>query len=226
MKVQEVTISPEYSAQPTTASPNPMVLEGLEYLEGVSGPVRDRRGRIADQGCGRLRHARLLLGYASELYLVDTPLQLDRQQTLAGKPRTVRQYAAQIPPRSKPRQVLAVEEFAQAGLRLDLVVCAALYDVVPPGTREDVARHAARNLNDAGHYLVVVPRNDSSILRRCDRNNEWEDGHVFQHHGVRTFYRNFRDHDELIELGDQAGLTLVEDLSVYRQVCLVLSKGR
>ncbi len=113
-------------------------------------------------------------------------------------------------------------EFAASSLSLDLFVCVAAIDVVLPRTRSEMIRSAARNLGESGLRIVIAPRNDSTILRRCNRDNAYYDGHVFHHHGIYTFYRNFRDHSPIVKICKNAGLELKKDLSSYRQVCLVL----
>jgi hypothetical protein len=121
---------------------------------------------------------------------------------------------------------LSSVEFAVSNLRLDLVVCAAVLDVVVPRTRVEVIRSATRNLAGSGLLIVIVPRNDSTILRRCSSKNAYCDGHVFPHHGVHTFYHNFRDHSPIVKICIDAGLGLEKDLSSYRQICLILSVSK
>jgi len=87
-----------------------------------------------------------------------------------------------------------------------------------------MAKAAYRNLRDNGLYVVILPRNDSSIIRRCTESNRYQDGHVFSHHGVATFYVNFDDQSVLIRLLQRLGFRLLHDLSNYRQVCLIFVK--
>ena len=214
-------ISPEYSAQPTTARPNPMLVTCIGHLNEQGASTK----RIADQGCGRLRHLATLLGPCQKLLLVDTEIQLFRSQAIAGVQTTIREYIARfVPPDGKTVRVMSCAEFADGALRLDAIFSVATMDVVLPETRKLMVRHASQNLARGGHYVVVIPRNDSSILRRCTPKAAFSDGYVFDHHGVRTFYRNFVSLDDLLQVARRSGLSLEADLSRHKQVGLVFRR--
>jgi hypothetical protein len=172
-------------------------------------------------GCGKLRHYELLLSYSEELYLVDTQEQLSATHFDAGHEYCVRDVAQAARENGRKVYTLPAVEFAASKLGLDLVVCVATLDVVLPRTRFLMINSASRNLRRAGLFIVVAPRNDSTILRRFRPDNAYHDGHVFHHHGVYTFFHNFRDHSPIVKTCRKAGLELKKDLSSYRQVCLV-----
>jgi len=218
-------VSAEHSAQPSTARPNPMVRPALEWVAANMCPrLAAGAARIADQGCGRLRHLGTLRPHAREVHLVDTAAQLGRRQRLFGRTTSITEYAPRLSDSSAGVSVATVTAFRTGTLSLDCVVCVAVYDALPPGPRSRLPRDAARNLREGGAYVVIVPRNDSSVLKRCRTGNAWADGHTFQRGRVCTFYRNFRDHRPLVTAITGSGLTLAADLSVYRQVCLIFRR--
>lgn len=121
-------------------------------------------------------------------------------------------------------QLLSVEEFAVAALGLDVIFTVATYDVVPRRTRVRMAQVTWRNLRPDGLYVVIVPRNDSTILRRCVAECAYGDGYAFHRNGIATFYRNCCDHTPIIASLQAIGFMCERDLSRYRQVCLVFRR--
>ena len=181
-------------------------------------------GRVADLGCGKLRHYKSLVSSSDELFLVDTPQQLSATHSDNGQRYTISDVASGARVQRRIVHVMPFDDFAARKLYLDLIVCVAVLDVVLPKVRKELIRSAARNLASSGLGAIVVPRNDSTILSRCGPHNAYSDGHVFPHHGVHTFFHNFRDHLPIVRLCESAGLRLVKDLSCYRQVCLIVEK--
>lgn len=224
MAKPQIEIRSEYSAQRRSHPTNSSLREALNLLD--QRPEFSKSfGRVADLGCGKLRHF-ALLSRADELYLVDTDRQLRKQHSDSGNTYTVIEVAAAARKEGRRVFVETAEKFAVAQLRLDLVVCVAVLDVVPPATRRTIVKSASRNLRAGGSCVIVAPRNDSTILRRCTAQNTYQDGHVFANHGSYTFFHNFRDHRGLVRLCSANQLELVEDLSIYRQVCLILRKKK
>lgn len=121
-------------------------------------------------------------------------------------------------------QVMSAEAFSKRRLKVDVIVSVATYDVVPSRVRVGMAQAAFRNLRVGGAYVVIIPRNDTSILRRCSNRNRYLDGHVFAHHGTNTFFRNFSDKKPAVRMLNRLGFRLHRDLSIYRQVALILQK--
>jgi SAM-dependent methyltransferase len=221
-KPTKIRIHPEFSAQRRSHPPNPALKAALAYVR-QSRPESKTWGRVADLGCGKLRHYDLLLPCSSELYLVDTEIQLSASHVDAGQEYCVRDVAETAREQGKTVHTLTPAQFAASNLSLDLIVCVAALDVVVPRTRTEMTRAAARNLGASGLLILIAPRNDSTILRRCGPENAYCDGHIFLHHGIHTFYHNFRDHSPIVKICKNVGLVTRKDLSSYRQVCLVLS---
>lgn len=223
-RTRKIEVRPELSAQSRSHPPNPalsLALDAVRKIRGNSSTL----GRVADLGCGKLRHYALLAPQVKDLFLIDTPSQLSATHVDHGERFTI--YAVASRARAKGRSVHTIpfEQFASATLDLDLIVCVAVLDVVPRATRRKLLTAAGRNLAPNGLCVVIAPRNDSTILQRCTPRNAYLDGHVFAHHGTHTFFCNFRSHQSILQDAGSSGLILVEDISRYRQVCLLLARS-
>jgi hypothetical protein len=216
-------LRPEDSAQGSTARPNPLVEATIGLLMAKLGDPRLQR--VCDQGAGRLRHFDLLAKTFGCVYAVDTRRQLLRPQELYGvKHKSVCDVLVARHEDWGNVRALSAAAFAVTRLELDAVICACVYDVVPPQARVELAEAAYRNLRTAGLYSVIVPRNDASILHRCHPENAYEDGYTFTRGSSTTFYANFRSIEPLVSVSTSAGFQLLENRSVFRQVWLLLEK--
>ena len=224
----ETSIQSAYSAQRSTAPPNPRIIPSLDWISRnhlLSGALAN--APICDQGCGRLRHLNTLRTYSDHVCLVDQEIQLSRPGDLftAGR-MSVYEYVQLQVRQGIDLSVLCAEKFQHSSLAFRLIVNIAVLDVVLPQERVRILAAASRNLAEGGLFVLIVPRNDSSILKRCSASNAYEDGHVFIHHGAATFFANFRDHSPLVAGLESCGLAPVADLSTYRQVCLIALKTK
>ncbi|MBI1822327.1 MAG: methyltransferase domain-containing protein [Nitrospirae bacterium] len=88
-------------------------------------PVR----RALDYGCGKLRYAPYLARQCSQLGLVDSNVQLDRSQVIAGRRTTVKRYAQRHWPSCR---IYAIEEFWH-GIeeKYDFVLCSNVLSAIP-----------------------------------------------------------------------------------------------
>jgi len=221
-----IEINSAYSAQPSIATPNPFVEIAIKYcLENGLISRDSNKTRIADQGCGNLRHLTILCRYFDTIYLVDKEYQLNRLKRLFGLDGTnVKDYISSLKMSGKKFTVLSDSVFDSSNLNLDIVFNICVFDVEVPKTRKAMTTAAYKNLKKGGFYVVIIPRNDQSILVRCTTKNRYLDGHIFQHHRITSFYKNYRDTRSMIYTLAKHGFVLETDLSVYRQVCLILRK--
>lgn len=218
-----VRISSESSAQRSTSPPNPRLAVAIK--EVVARHYLADRPVVADQGCGRLRHLRLLRKHFDRIVLVDKEIQLNKVQKVWGfNDVTVREYVSRLRKCSGKIRVVSSEAFQRSKLGLDLIFNICVLDVEIPRVRRRILAAAYRNLKLGGMLVLIVPRNDQSILVRCSRANRLFDGHFFHHHGTTTFYRNFGKTSDLVRLVVRSGFRVGLDLSVYRQACLVCRK--
>ena len=219
MKEKAINLRPEYSAQRRSHPPNPALFHAIEVIQTLRGSKR--LGKVADLGCGKLRHFDLLIRLADELFLIDTQNQLSANHEDLGKSYTVLQIAEKARKRGRKVQAVATDAFAKTKLSLDVIFCVAVFDVVPRHTRRSLIESAAGNLAKHGVFVVIAPRNDSTILRRCHPDNAYADGYVFRNRGAHTFFHNFKNYEDIIKDCRKVGLSLIKDLSRYRQVCLL-----
>lgn len=217
-----VEIRPEYSAQRRSQQPNPAVIRVFDALSSIRGN-KGLFGSVADLGCGKLRHFKLLSNMANTLFLVDTKHQIGATHVDGGVRYTIPEVAERARRYGRKVYALTFEEFIDSKYPIDIAFCIAVFDVVLRKTRKTITRVTSRKLSPKGYFVIIVPRNDSSILRRCLTENIYLDGHVFSHHGIKTFFSNFRDYSSIILDCKAEGLTLIADLSSYRQVCLIFS---
>ncbi|SRR6266540_1059033 len=221
--VPERPFKPELSAQRLSHPPSPLLGVAISYL--LKGRRTSHLGRVADIGAGKLRHARLLHRQARRLYLVDTEQQLRAVHRDGSRTYTMETFVAAMRAGNRVRALSSVL-FAGTRLRIDVAFCVAVMDVVPQFVRRQILTAAIRNLRQGGDLVLIVPRNDSTILRRCHRTNRRWDGHWFLNRNGFTFFRNFRSVTPLVRMAEMLGVRLLVDLSVYRQVCLIFKKER
>jgi SAM-dependent methyltransferase len=218
----------ENSAQRKESLPNPCVVRVIEYLKAVAAKGQDISSfRVADQGCGNLRHFEILRRSFRHLFFIDTVLQTKRVHKIGAQETTLTDYIANLNGHTDRYKLLNNVEFKRTNLNLDAVFCTCVLDVVPAKVRREVIQSAASNLKQGGYYCLIVPRNDQTITSRCTRSNSYEDGHLFCRQGYCTFYANFSNGAQCLSrltklLGGR--FAQVCDLSVYRHLCLVMRK--
>lgn len=205
------------------AKPSPMLDRVCAYIDDLDIVART----VADQGCGQLRHLQCLLDKFEQITLVDTRFQLSRRFRINGAAITLADYVASLPDGARDRlKVVEAEKFQHSSGSLDVILAINTFDVVPPRVRRELVRAAIRNLRTGGVFVVIIPRNDTTITNRCSNANRFLDGHVFEHHGTMTFFRNFRNQGPVVRLVACFDGALIADLSVYRHVCLLFEKTK
>jgi SAM-dependent methyltransferase len=222
--IRRPNIVSEFSAQLRSHPPNPALNKAIAILTELTGSS-DNLGRIADIGCGRLRHYGLLLKRAKTLFLVDTERQMAATHSDGMKQYTIPKIAELARKRGRRVYAFTFQEFEDSSAVVDVACCVAVFDVVLRETRQAITVLAANKLSAKGHLVVIIPRNDSTITRRCLAMNRYKDGHVFSHHGLQTFFRNFRHYQTVVRDCMKVGLSLVLDMSTYRQVCLIFGRS-
>ena len=145
-KVCGSEIRTENAAKPIE-KPSRYLVEWLLARE----PVDD----ALDYGCGKLRYASHLADRSSHLTLVDSEVQLTRQQRLGGQVTTVVDYVRQHWPAAR---VMTEAAFSKEDRRYDFILCANVLSAIP--LQEDRAR-VLKRLGEAlrrraGRLLVVT----------------------------------------------------------------------
>jgi len=233
----KIKVSPEYSAQSSITRATPLLEVSIKHIISNENTTELNSLRVADYGCGKLRHLCIFRNYFDSIYLVDTKFQLSRTLKLFGEKTTITKYIATLETSNNIR-ILNGSEFESSKLGLNAIFSIAVLDVVLPSTRttmiETVHKNLKpgttmietvhKNLKPGGFFVIIIPRNDSSILKRCLQNNKYYDGYFFNHHGITTFFKNFREAEHLVNKITRSGFVLVKNLSIYRHVCLLFKK--
>lgn len=214
----------EDSAQGSDAKPNPLVLPSINQVLQALGPGSGT-ARVADQGAGRLRHLRLMAASFRSLYIVDTPVQVNRRQRLLGvHRRNYHDLAEEWSTQARKVTVTTSDEFLSSSLGLDFVLSACVYNGMPLVVRSELAAAASANLRVGGWYIVIASRNDRSVMRRCTDSNRHEDGYVFTRNGSTTFYVNFSDERQVADEIQRHGFSLESNRSRYDYVWLTFRR--
>jgi SAM-dependent methyltransferase len=222
--IRRPKIVSEFSAQRRSHPRNPALNKAVAVLRELR--AGRNLGSVADVGCGKLRHYGIFAELSTTLFLVDTKTQMGTTHRDRSRSYTIPDVAASA--RQNRRAVYAVtfEEFSAMRAQIDVAFAVAVFDVVTRENRREIIHSVSHALRREGYFVVIIPRNDSTITRRCLRDNRYKDGHVFTHHGLQTFFCNFATYRSVINDCAHVGCELRLDLSTYRQVCLIFYKRR
>ncbi len=129
---------------------------------------RDRVRHALDYGCGKLRYSGHVASFAESLTLVDSPVQLDRQQRIDHKETTVRRLARQRWPNVR---IEAISEFqTRQRPKFDFVLCANVLSAIPiAADRARALTAIKRRLNIDGILLVVNQHTNSHYTQVARR---------------------------------------------------------
>jgi SAM-dependent methyltransferase len=221
-----IKIQPEYSAQATHSKPNRFVKKALEKLYTDKQYSLKTIDTLVDLGCGKLRHLNILREYSKNIFLVDTKFQIERRQKFGDILCTMHEYLESVISPDETIKEVETKDFEKQQNNVDAVFSIGVMPVVLEADRKQMLHSAYRNLRPGGYFVVIIPRNDSSILKNCTPNNKIEDGYYFKNRGheIYTFYINFRDPSTFLALIEKKGFQLIEDLSVYRQIYWIFQK--
>jgi SAM-dependent methyltransferase len=222
----EINVFPEYSTQPKAQLPNPALIKAIRYMKEELN--LGLTSRIADQGCGALRHLGILAASFSCILLVETQKQLLIKRNFDGHKSTLRDYVTSLKIPNIQLTLLNSNEFELSSLQLDTIFNICTFDVVLPESRIQMLKSAYRNLKNGGYLLIIIPRNDTSILYRCKEDNKFLDGYIFKRDNCDyyTFYTNYRHSEDIIKLASNFGFSIYKDLSTFKQICMIYKKNR
>ncbi len=130
-----------------------------------AAPLRRWLGEIQevpsalDYGCGKLRYSGVLARKCALLTLVDSEVQLSREQQLGRTRTTVRQYAQRPWPKCR---LLNVDEFGRDRRTYDFVLCANVLSAIPDKrVRSRTLLRIASVLGKSGRCLFVAQYRNS-----------------------------------------------------------------
>jgi SAM-dependent methyltransferase len=170
-----------------------------------------------DYGCGKLRYFRVMAARSNRLILVDSEIQLSRQQLLLGKRTSVRDLTRY----EKRIEVYNDQEFDASRARFDRAYCINVLSAIPSlGTRKRIIRKIASALKHGALCLFVVQYRNSDFSRMISLPNarKWRDGFLLDSRRGTSFYAQIDPH-RLITLVRGCGLSVwdyhLNDGSIY-----------
>lgn len=157
--VEGFLIRSENAAKPLTAPSAELV----RYLTTMS-PV----GAGIDYGCGKCRYTGQLAARCQTVGLVDSEIQLNRTQHIAGQMTTIRKYAMSTWPGC---HVLSIEQFSQLLNRTyDFALCANVLSAIPNAVaRHELLNNILQKLGPDGRCLFVHQHTNSSFRSYAHR---------------------------------------------------------
>jgi SAM-dependent methyltransferase len=159
-KVGPLEIRSENAAKPLSQAAQPLV-KWLRRSSHVSLAL--------DYGCGKLRYSGHLAKKCRRLTLVDSRIQLDRVQMVAGRRATVREFAKRKWPNCK---VLSVEEFDAPRSTYDFILCANVLSAIPDkSVLSQVLGRLSRSLKPRGLCLFVSQYRNSDFRKMAASKN-------------------------------------------------------
>ncbi|WP_162943926.1 MULTISPECIES: methyltransferase domain-containing protein [unclassified Rhizobium] len=198
----------ENAAKPATQSS-----KFLTTLVANLSPVN----RTLDFGCGKLRYYEPLLQTTEHLSLVDSEVQISRQQTLQGNRTSIRDIFRG----SNRISVFSTIEFAECPDLYERAFCINVLSAIPvPSERQRLLAQILCKLEpNAGCLFVVQYRNsDFTRMAKLPAAEPWYDGFLLKSLRGYSFYALITP-QALAEMVDQAGFHIVSqqlhDGSVY-----------
>lgn len=176
-------------------------------------PVR----RTLDYGCGKLRYLKPFLQTTEHLALVDSEVQLSRQQRLHGEYTSIRRIFAG----SNCVSVYSVEEFISVSDRYERAFCVNVLSAIPfPCARREALRRIIEKLEPSASCLFVVQYRNSDFTRMASLPlaEPWEDGFVLRSLRGYSFYALISPKvlaEMLIQAGFELASQCLHEGSVY-----------
>lgn len=160
-----------------------------------------------DYGCGKLRYRDAILARSNSLTVVDSEIQIDRDQILYGREISIRELV-----RSSNRvRALNAEEFRKLNERFDRAFCINVLSVIPIfSERQRVLRNIHSKLKTGGTCLFVVQYRNSDFSRMAKMKNarRWRDGFLIDSLRGYSFY-GLISPDRLTKMVVSAGFDIV-----------------
>lgn len=160
-----------------------------------------------DYGCGKLRYSDDMLAHSDSLALVDSEVQLSRDQALPCGRTTIRAIARKSNRLSAYNDV----EFANLAGRFERGYCINVLSVIPfYAKRRQVLRAIWSKLRKNAHCLFVVQYRNSDFTRMSAMKNArpWRDGFLIDSLRGHSFY-GLISPERLVAMLRRAGFSIV-----------------
>lgn len=161
-------------------------LQRSAYLSGILAGL-PRAESSFDYGCGKLRYSDLLLKRSDTLALVDSEVQLSREQILIGEKTSIRQLVR----KSNRLAAYNDQEFESLGECFERGFCINVLSVIPIiAERRRVLNSIRSRLHAGARCLFVVQYRNSDFTRMSKMKNahRWRDGFLIDSLRGYSFY--------------------------------------
>jgi hypothetical protein len=173
-----IEIRTENAAKPPS-QPSNFLLETLTHLPQVLSTF--------DYGCGKLRYTEAMTNTTNVLALVDSEIQVSRNQVILGKKTSIRASTR----KSNKVSVYNDVEFRELRTQFDRGFCINVLSVIPSyARRRDVLDAIRVKLHRGGECLFVVQYRNSDFTRmqRMQNARPWLDGFLVNSLRGYSFY--------------------------------------
>lgn len=212
----DVIIKTENAAKPESQS-SAFLKSFLVKLPHVSASF--------DYGCGKLRYSKSMLSITDTLAVVDSEIQLSREQIISGSSTTIR-FALR---KSNRISVQNTTEFARSTQRFDRAFCINVLSVIPLQlARDNVLELINLKLRSGGTCLFVVQYRNSDFtrMRKMKNSRPWLDGFLVDSLRGFSFY-GLISPEKLKTMVSRAGFEVIsEDLNEGSVYLLARSTGK
>jgi SAM-dependent methyltransferase len=208
---RSISIRTENAAKPAS--------QKSQFLKALMGRLQPVTASL-DFGCGKLRYVDAILETTDTLVVVDSNVQLSREQMLGGKRTSIRQLLR----RSNRVKALNTVEFVDSEERFDRAFCINVLSVIPSAaTRKKVVQFILSKLKPEGSCLFVVQYRNSDFTRMKEMKNAREMKGGFLIDSLRGFsFYSLIPPARLIKFLQSSGFH-IEDLTLNEGSAYVLA---
>jgi SAM-dependent methyltransferase len=195
----DITIKTENAAKPES--------QRSAYLDALISGLNTVSCSF-DYGCGKLRYKDIILRKTETLTLIDSEVQISREQMICGQFTTIRKIAQ----RSNHLSAYSIEEFACLSETFDRGFCINVLSVIPYYfVRRQVLSLIRSKLRPGGTCLFVVQYRNSDFTRMRGMANArpWRDGFLIDSLRGFSFYGLILP-ERLVEMVAGAGFEIAE----------------
>jgi 2-polyprenyl-3-methyl-5-hydroxy-6-metoxy-1,4-benzoquinol methylase len=142
------------------------------------------------------------------LVLVDSQIQIEREQMIAGERTSIPSFAAEHWPHAR---ALSIEDFSESRLRFDFALCANVLSAVPsPAQRIRIVETIGSRLKARGRALFVVQYRNSHFTgwQTSANASPYRDGWLVRNVRGTSFY-GLIPPEKLVSLVRAGGLEIV-----------------
>jgi 2-polyprenyl-3-methyl-5-hydroxy-6-metoxy-1,4-benzoquinol methylase len=140
---------------------------------------------LLDFGCGKLRYADLVTNIGERVLLVDSRIQLTRQQRIRGRKVSVAQIAKQL---YRNVSVRPAEDLAKVRNKFDVVTCINVLSAIPDLSVLRAVLQAIRRLTRRKGLAVFINQHRNSYFDNFKHGRRHLFGHIHEGRNGHSYY--------------------------------------